>query len=664
MSLKYFRVELNLALLLALMAIGVRAGSAQVTASPTNVNFGSVAVNVEGFAPRVTLTNSGSRSVSLTGITFGLPQYTVNTGLPVQTILAHTSVQFGFLFLASQPGNYNTSITFNFSLIPSVVIQTSATAIASTAVASLSTTSLNFGTVNFGSTGSQSVTVTNTAPPGSNSLTLAAIDIYYQPFAVTGPAAPVVLAPGNSATYQVTFSPLVAGSTVGSLTFCYTSLPCDAVDLAGTGALPTQLSLTNYPATPYATQGYPYQTNMTATGGTPPYVFRVLSGKLPAGLTMATTGAITGTVSSSVATGAYTFTAQVQDSSKPKRLTDTENITLNVDAPTGANCNITSVDVGGTSTPIVDLMDLGSGTYCPAGADCAECPFGGTCEGGLYPNGSNTDPDPHESDGAAIAQSIQPLNTSGDPDPTGKYVMISIGESASQQPFEQFITQAEADPDLNPNLVIVDGAEGGATANTWTSQTSAFWTELINYSLPFAGVTRQQVVAVWVSDVNSLQGATFPGDATQLQSNYETIANILVLPQFFPNIKMMLFSSMNYSGYSQGVDTTLPEPQAYESGFGPKWAIEDQINGNPNLNYNSADGPVLAPWMGWSFYYWGNGLIPRSDGITWSCQDLNSDGLHPADPWGHIKIAQYLLDWFKTSELTTPWFVNNSGTKK
>jgi hypothetical protein len=653
----------KVALILALVAGGAIGASAQqITVNPTSISFGNVDLNVLGFARRVTLINhSTTRTYSLTSISFGLPNYTVNTGLPEQTLPPGAQVQFGFVFFATQAGNYNTTITFNVQGQTAVVLSVQATAVQTNAQLTFSSTSLNFGTVNFGSSSMQSVTVTNTG--GGDPVTIEKVDsganqsalnaIYYQPFSETGPIPPNTLQQGQSAIYNITFSPTTVGSTTAPFTLCYDVLPCNTVDLTGTGAMPTQLSLTTYPLPPWATQGAPYQLNVTAVGGTPPYQFRVSSGTMPAGLTMSKTGAITGTVSSTASTGNYTFTVQVQDASKPKRLSAYETLQLTLNPAPGANCNNTSADVGGTSTPIVDLMDLGTGTYCPTGANCSQCPFGENCEGGLYPGGSNTDPASHEADGVGFAQAIAAM--------APPYVMVSLGESASQQPFEQFITEANADPEKNPNLVIVDGAEGGATAGVWTNSGSAYWDDLINYQLPFRGVNADEVAVAWISDVNSQQNPTFPSDATTLQANFESIAQILLTK--FPNIKLMFFSSMNYTGYSNGISTTEPEPEAYESAFGAKWAIQDQINGNPNLNYNSANGPVLAPWMGWSAYYWANGMIPRSDGVTWSCQDLESDGLHPRDPIGHIKIGQYLLNWFKTSELTTPWFLAPSGQR-
>lgn len=636
MPLRAARNYTHVAVLLALMAGGAIRARAQVSASPTSIDFGSVAINLEGFTTHVILTNNSTGGVKLIGLTISQPQFGLYTGLPVQTLSPKQSVTFAFVFLARQPGSYSATITFEFQGVPPVTVQASATAFTTTAAATVSPTSLDFGTVNFGSTVTQPITVTNSAPPGSDTLTVVSPVAYYQPFAVTGPAAPLNLAPGQSATFQVTFSPLLVGSATGAVAMCYTALPCTGIDLTGTGALPTQLSLTNYPTLPYATAGYPYQANLTAVGGTPPYSFRVLSGRIPAGITVAASGAITGTLGSKDASGNYTFTAQVKDSSIPRK-TATENITIAVDPSPGSNCTITSVDVPNTSTPIVDLMDLGTNAYLGY-------------EGGLYPDGSNTDPDPHHTDGVSIAQSIQPIN--------GKIGMISIGESATQQGFENFIVQANADPEKNPSLLIVDGAQGGATGSTWITGDSGFWTELLDYSLPFWGLAPNQVEIALVNDVNSRQGATFPSDAQTLQTDYETIAQLLL--QKFPNMKMAFFSSQNYTGYSQGISTTLPEPQAYESAWGAKWAIEDQIDGTC-CNYNSNNGPVTAPWMGWSFYYWANGLIPRSDGITWSCPDIKSDGLHPSVPIGEIKVGGYLLDWFKTADLATPWFLQSGA---
>ena len=61
------------------------------------------------------------------------------------------------------------------------------------------------------------------------------------------------------------------------------------------------------------------------------------------------------------------------------------------------------------------------------------------------------------------------------------------------------------------------------------------------------------------------------------------------------------------------------EPYAYESAFAVRGMIQDQINGVAAMNYNPANGPVVAPWVAWGPYIWANGLLARRDGLTWPC---------------------------------------------
>jgi hypothetical protein len=66
-------------------------------------------------------------------------------------------------------------------------------------------------------------------------------------------------------------------------------------------------------AIPSAAMGVAYSTTLAAANGTPPYVWSILSGQLPPGLTLnSSTGIISGTPSSA---GSFTFLAQATDSS-------------------------------------------------------------------------------------------------------------------------------------------------------------------------------------------------------------------------------------------------------------------------------------------------------------------------------------------------------------
>src|SRR5918992_184576 len=63
----------------------------------------------------------------------------------------------------------------------------------------------------------------------------------------------------------------------------------------------------------------------------------------------------------------------------------------------------------------------------------------------------------------SLAQ-VHPLNAKGQPDPNGRIVLLSIGMSNTTQEFSRFKQMADADPDKNPRVTIVDGAQGGQDA--------------------------------------------------------------------------------------------------------------------------------------------------------------------------------------------------------
>jgi hypothetical protein len=75
-------------------------------------------------------------------------------------------------------------------------------------------------------------------------------------------------------------------------------------------AVPLQITTSSLPD---ATIGVPYSATLEATGGTPPFKWKVVTGSLPAGLTLSNSGTISGTPSSTATTS--TFKVKVKDSS-------------------------------------------------------------------------------------------------------------------------------------------------------------------------------------------------------------------------------------------------------------------------------------------------------------------------------------------------------------
>jgi hypothetical protein len=129
-----------------------------------------------------------------------------------------------------------------------------------------------------------------------------------------------------------------------------------------------------------------------------------------------------------------------------------------------------------------------------------------------------------------------------------------------------------------------------------------------------------------------------------------TLVVVRALASRFPNLRLAYLSSRIYAGYAT---THLnPEPYAYEGGFAMRWVIEEQLAGRLPFT-----GPSrVAPWIAWGPYLWADGLTPRSDGLTWACNDLESDGTHPSSS-GRQKVAQLLREFFTTDPTARPWFI-------
>jgi hypothetical protein len=275
-------------------------------------------------------------------------------------------------------------------------------------------------------------------------------------------------------------------------------------------------------------------------------------------------------------------------------------------------------------------------------------------EGGLYPHAKNTRPDDHEAAGLAIAKKVVPLNKEGKPDPNGQIVLLSIGmsnTSQSSQGFSRALSQAEY---KNPKLVFVNGAQGGMTAAAIQSAEGGrgeqYWTT-VDKMLQNAGVTREQVQAVWIKQADAGPTSGFPDYAKTLQAELTRIVQLIAVR--FPNCRLAYLSSRTYGGFAT---TNLnPEPYAYESGFAVKWLIERQLAGDDELNFDPAKGKVRAPWLSWGPYLWANGKTPRSDGFFYEVSDFGNDGTHQSSS-GQQKVGNLLLDFFHDDSTTRSWF--------
>jgi len=312
-----------------------------------------------------------------------------------------------------------------------------------------------------------------------------------------------------------------------------------------------------------------------------------------------------------------------------------------------------------TELGYIPLPDLGLGTYTRDGH---------TELGGLYPDGWPTRPPEFEAAVLEIAKNqIQPLDAQGNPDPQGgKIVLMSVGmsntniffEGRPDLPYTAFHKRAQIDPARNPQLLIVNGAQGTRAAMDWEPVDSTTYSTMKSLLAKASGAPAQ-VQVVWVLHALRETGP-FPAYAQELQGYLEATARNLKV--HFPNLKLAYYTSREraYIMYRKG------EPDCYEAGFSIRWMIDKQTKGDPDLNWDPAKGPAKAPLILWGPYFWCDGLKPRSDGLIWTCCEPTSDVYNNPHPEasGAQKCADQLYAFFKTDPTAMPWYLRKTTTGK
>lgn len=276
--------------------------------------------------------------------------------------------------------------------------------------------------------------------------------------------------------------------------------------------------------------------------------------------------------------------------------------------------------------------------------------------GGLYPGGTNERPAAHTAAGVALASQIQPLAANGEPAPSGKIGLASVGMSNTSSEFDRFRSMANADPQVHDQLVLVNGAAGGGVIERWVDpqhpQYNTYW-NYFNTQMANAGLSPAQIQVVWAKVTNQGYKANFPADMRTLAGQFELLAR--ELKSRLPNLKLTYFSSRTRAfAYFAGP----AEPTAFENAFAVRWLLEKQINGDPGLNFDPSLGATPVSYLSWGPYLWIDGLNPRSDGRTWPLSNVvSTDCVHPTAA-GNQAVADMLMEFFKSDPTTTGWFLN------
>ncbi|MBZ5526615.1 MAG: choice-of-anchor D domain-containing protein [Acidobacteriia bacterium] len=213
----------------------------QISVPPGSITFGNVTTGTSN-TQTVQVSNPGSATLTiskaaLTGAGFGLSGLT----LPLSLAPAQSS-SFTVSFAPSTAGSVTGSLalTSNAPTSPTS-ISLSGSGVTSTLQLSASPTALSFGNVTVAASATQSVTLSNT---GNSSVSVSQLTVTGSSFSAGGLALPLTLAAGQSAAFNVSFSPAASGSFSGSVAVTSNAANSPAsVSLSGSGVLSHSVGL-------------------------------------------------------------------------------------------------------------------------------------------------------------------------------------------------------------------------------------------------------------------------------------------------------------------------------------------------------------------------------------------------------------------------------------
>jgi len=217
--------------------------SSPISLSATSLSFGSIAVGSTSASQSVTMTNNGSSGVSISSITLGganASSYDFANSCG-SSLAGGANCSIHGHFGPTADGSLPATITITDSALGSPqTIALSGTGTGGPAKVSFSATSLSFGNVPVsGSSGSQSVTMTNTGTVTLNviSIVLGGANASSYDFANSCGSS---LAVGANCSIHGHFAPTVDGPLTATITITDNASPSpQTISVSGTGGLPT-----------------------------------------------------------------------------------------------------------------------------------------------------------------------------------------------------------------------------------------------------------------------------------------------------------------------------------------------------------------------------------------------------------------------------------------
>lgn len=229
---------------LAILLIGLVPLSAvakpQLATNPTGIRFGGVVVG-QTETLLVTVTNTGQASATISAITSNNSEFTASPLTLPLLLAAGQSVDLSVTFTPTSRGWTSGAIQFSSNAPnPIFTFQVEGTGMSKEGVTA-TPSAASFGDVLMGHSATVPVVLTNDL---SWKVTLSTVTTSGSGFSLSGPALPLTLTAGQSATFNVTFNPQSPGTVGGLLVVNNVTM---TVPLTATGTAPGQLVVAPLP---------------------------------------------------------------------------------------------------------------------------------------------------------------------------------------------------------------------------------------------------------------------------------------------------------------------------------------------------------------------------------------------------------------------------------
>jgi hypothetical protein len=224
-------------LFFSVLGIGC-AGSTQkavpgLSVSSNSLNFQTVAVG-QTLSKTFTISNTGAGPVQISSLTVSDKEFTLAGPSVPRTILPANSVSYTLTFAPTTAGLASANVDVSTDTVAQArLVVLAGKGAAAFANLAITPSSVNFGNLALKSVGTQDITLQNT---GTSNLSFQGISLTGTGFAYSNLSPGFSLAPNQTVTFKVSFSPKAAGPASGTLTFLSSDLSSPGtLNLSGDG---------------------------------------------------------------------------------------------------------------------------------------------------------------------------------------------------------------------------------------------------------------------------------------------------------------------------------------------------------------------------------------------------------------------------------------------